>query len=390
MKSNKIVKKNLAIITTHPQYYQVPIFQIIAEKKIFNLDVYYASDEGAKISKDTEFNKPVKWDIPLLRNHNYLISKNQKRSTTSFFLSFDKLKNFLLKKKYDAILILGWNNIFYLKSFFIGLFAKIPLILRVETNHNRKIFFIKKIIKNLFLFFFLSKFAYFLYIGKRNKKFYQSYNIENNKLFYAPYSVDNEFYFHNNNDLKFFKKKFNPSNKKIILFVGKIIERKNPIAFLELAFFFKDRKDFLFMMVGDGNLKGYCKKYIANNNLKNVLLVGFQNRKEIRAIYKISYILVVPSKYETWGLVVNEAMACKLPAIVSNACGCTDDLIKNKVTGFIYKEGNFADLKKNFLQLMDNRILYLKIKANLIPYIKKQNFNVTINSLQKILNKYRK
>ena len=38
MKSNKIVKKNLAIITTHPQYYQVPIFQIIAEKKIFNLE----------------------------------------------------------------------------------------------------------------------------------------------------------------------------------------------------------------------------------------------------------------------------------------------------------------------------------------------------------------
>ncbi len=144
------------------------------------------------------------------------------------------------------------------------------------------------------------------------------------------------------------------------------------------------------MIVGEGNLMEYCKNYIANNNLKNVLLVGFQNRKEIRAIYKISYILVVPSKYETWGLVVNEAMACKLPVIVSNACGCTDDLIKNKVTGLIYQEGNFADLKKNFLQLMDNRILYLKIKANLISYIKKQNFNVTINSLQKILNKFRK
>ena len=387
MKSNKIAKKSLAVITTHPQYYQVPIFQIITQKKIFNLDVYYASHEGAKISKDTEFNKPVKWDIPLLRGHNYFISKNQKKSTTSFFLSFDKLKKFLLKKKYDAILILGWNNIFYLKSFFIGLFAKIPLILRVETNHNRKIFFIKKIIKNLFLSFVLGKFTHFLYIGKRNKKFYQSYNIENNKLFYAPYSVDNEFYFHNNKDLKFFKKKFNPTKKKIILFVGKIIERKNPQEFLELAFFFKDRKDLLFMMVGEGNLVSCCKNYISNNNLRNVLLAGFQNRKEIRAIYKISYILVVPSRYETWGLVVNEAMACKLPVIASNACGCTDDLIKNKATGFVYREGNFADLKKKFIQLLDNRNLYSKIKANLIPHIKKQNFNVTINSLQKILNK---
>jgi len=387
MKPDKIGKKNLAVITTNPIYYQVPIFQIINKKNLFNLDVYYASNEGATISKDTEFNRTVRWDIPLLRDHNYIISKNQKRSTTSFFLSFNKLKNFLLKKKYDAILILGWNNIFYLKSFLIAILARIPLILRVETNNNQKIFFIKKIIKKLFLFFFLSKFKYFLYIGKRNKKFYQSYNIKNNQLFYAPYSVDNKFFFHKNRNLEFFKNKFNPARKKIILFVGKIIERKNPQVFLELALFFKDRKDLLFMMVGDGNLMGYCKNYIANNNLNNILLVGFQNRKQIRAIYKISYVLVMPSKYETWGLVINEAMACKLPVIASSACGCVDDLIKNKVTGFVYREGNFEDLKKKFLKLTDNRTLYLKIKSNLITYIKKYNFNVTINSLEKILNK---
>jgi glycosyltransferase involved in cell wall biosynthesis len=387
MQPNKTGKKNLAVITTHPQYYQVPIFQIINQKKIFNLDVFYASDEGATISKDTEFNKTVRWDIPLLKDHNYRISKNQKISTTSFFLSFHKLKNFLLKKKYDAILILGWNNIFYLKSFLIAILARIPLILRVETNHNRKIFFIKRIIKNLFLFFFLSKFKYFLYIGKRNKKFYQSYNIKNNQLFYAPYSVDNKFFFHKDRNLKFFKNKFNPTRKKIILFVGKIIKRKNPQVFLELALFFKDRNDLLFMMVGDGNLMGYCKNYIANNNLNNILLVGFQNRKQIRAIYKISYVLVMPSKYETWGLVINEAMACKLPVIASSSCGCVDDLIKNKVTGFVYREDNFVDLKKKILYLIDNRTIYLKIKSNLITYIKKKNFNVTINSLEKILNK---
>jgi hypothetical protein len=214
MKSNKIVKKNLAIITTHPQYYQVPIFQIIAEKKIFNLDVYYASDEGAKISKDTEFGKPVKWDIPLLRNHNYLISKNQKKHISSFFLSYFNLKKFLAKKNYNAILICGWNNIFYLKSFFLGLFFKIPLILRVETNNSRNISFIKKIVKHFLLYFYLRCFDYFLYIGKKNKNFYKSYNIPNNKLFYAPYSADSNFYFKKNTKLKFFEKKFNPKKKK--------------------------------------------------------------------------------------------------------------------------------------------------------------------------------
>jgi len=387
MKSENIQNKSLAVITTHPQYYQVPIFQTITKKKLFNLDVYYASSEGAKISNCNEFGRVIEWDTPLLKDHNYFISKNQKKHISSFFLSYFNLKKFLVKKNYNAILICGWNNIFYLKSFFLGLFFKIPLILRVETNNNRNIPFIKKIIKYFLLFFYLRCFDYFLYIGKRNKNFYKSYNIPNNKLFYAPYSADSNFYFKKNTKLKFFEKTINPQKKKIILFVGKLIERKNPKAFLDLALTFKNSDDLLFILVGDGNLMSYCKNYIEDNKLQNIKLVGFKNRKEIRDIYKISYLLVMPSKYETWGLVVNEAMACKLPAIVSNSCGCCDDLIKNNFTGFVYKEGNFADLKRKFDKLVNNKILYSKIKSNLIPNIKKHNFDATIISLRKILNK---
>jgi len=380
------LKKNLAVITTHPQLYQVPIFQQIKKKKLFNLDVYYASDEGGKISNCREFGRKIFWDTPLLKGHDYFIARDQKKHISSFFLSFSNLKSFLVKKKYTAILILGWNNVFYLKSFFLAIFLRIPMILRVETNSSGNNSFVKKIIKSLFLFFYLRFFNYFLYIGKRNKKFYQNYNICSNKLFYAPYSADNDFYFKKNNKLKFFEKSFNPQKKKIILFVGKLIERKNPKTFLNLALEFKNNNDLLFILVGDGNLMSYCKNYIEDHNLQNAQLVGFKNRKELRDIYKISYLLVLPSKYETWGLVVNEAMACKLPVIASNSCGCTDDLVKNKITGFVYKEGNFIDLKKKFVQLIKNKNLYLKIKSNLKPYIKKQTFDVTISSLRKILN----
>jgi glycosyltransferase involved in cell wall biosynthesis len=149
---------------------------------------------------------------------------------------------------------------------------------------------------------------------------------------------------------------------------------------------FKNNNDLLFILVGDGNLMSYCKNYINDHNLQNIQLVGFKNRKEIRDIYKISYLLVLPSKYETWGLVVNEAMACKLPAIVSSSCGCADDLIKNFNTGLVYKEGDFLDLKNKFVKLIKNKILYSKIKSNLLLNIKKYNFDVTIKSLTKILN----
>jgi glycosyltransferase involved in cell wall biosynthesis len=386
MKSENLSNKSLAVVTTHPQYYQVPIFQTIKKKKLFNLDVYYASDEGAKISNCNEFGKKIIWDIPLLKGHNYFIAQDQKKHISSFFLSFPDLKKFLVKKKYTAILILGWNNFYYLKSFFLALFLRIPMILRVETNNDKNIFFVKKLIKFILLYFYLRCFNYFLYIGKKNKKFYQYFNIPNNRLFYAPYSVDNDFYF-NKKNLKSFKKKFNPKKKKIVLFVGKLIQRKNPKTFLDLALSFKNNKELLFVLVGDGNLMSYCKNYIKDYNLKNIQLVGFKNRKEIRDIYKISYVLVLPSNYETWGLVVNEAMACKLPAIVSSSCGCANDLVKNFNTGIVYKEGDFLDLKNKLVKLIKNKKLYSKIKSNLFSNIQKQNFDVTLKSLTKILNK---
>ena len=55
--------------------------------------------------------------------------------------------------------------------------------------------------------------------------------------------------------------------------------------------------------------------------------------------------LVLPSDgTETWGLIVNEAMACGTPAIVSTACGCTPDLIVQGETGYSFKLGDVQGL----------------------------------------------
>jgi len=98
MQLKSLSKKSLAVITTHPQYYQVPIFQQIKKKKLFNLDVYYASDEGGKISNYNEFGRKIIWDTLLLKSHDYFIARDQKKHINSFFLSFSNLKKFLAKK----------------------------------------------------------------------------------------------------------------------------------------------------------------------------------------------------------------------------------------------------------------------------------------------------
>ena len=97
------------------------------------------------------------------------------------------------------------------------------------------------------------------------------------------------------------------------------------------------------VFVGDGELDGRLRE-TANQMNAPVSLVGFKNQSELPAIYAAADVLVLPSTQESWGLVVNEAMACGTPAIVSNAVGCADDLIETGDTGYRYRVGDIDSL----------------------------------------------
>jgi glycosyltransferase involved in cell wall biosynthesis len=75
--------------------------------------------------------------------------------------------------------------------------------------------------------------------------------------------------------------------------------------------------------------------------------VGFLNQSEISQAYVAADCLVLPSDAsETWGLVVNEAMASGLPCIVSNACGCLEDLIAPIRPDLSFPVGDIAALER--------------------------------------------
>jgi glycosyltransferase involved in cell wall biosynthesis len=63
-------------------------------------------------------------------------------------------------------------------------------------------------------------------------------------------------------------------------------------------------------------------------------------------VYRMADIFVLPSVYnETWGLAVNESMACTRPAIVSSKVGCAQDLVEHGVTGWTFDPGAAAEQK---------------------------------------------
>ena len=140
--------KKLAIISTHPIQYQIPLFKYLQKRKI-DTHVFFASKFGLKLSYlDPEFLVRYKWDIKskLLEGYKSYFPNTQKNKINDFFLSFDQIEKNLKKKKFDAILILGWNNLHYLRSIYFAYKHDIPIILRVENNLKSKTNIFKKII----------------------------------------------------------------------------------------------------------------------------------------------------------------------------------------------------------------------------------------------------
>jgi glycosyltransferase involved in cell wall biosynthesis len=102
-----------------------------------------------------------------------------------------------------------------------------------------------------------------------------------------------------------------------------------------------------------------------------VIFQGFVNQSGIPSMYRVADCLLLSSDYgETWGLVVNEAMASGLPAIISDRAGCGPDLIRQGETGFTYPFGDVRALAAYMVQLAQNpdsaKAMGAKARANVL------------------------
>ena len=101
------------------------------------------------------------------------------------------------------------------------------------------------------------------------------------------------------------------------------------------------------VVVGDGEFRSELLRLRENLGLReHVLLPGFKQYEELPVYYGLASAFVHASTVEQWGLVVNEAMAARLPVLVSNRCGCAPDLVEEGVNGFTFDPSNERELAR--------------------------------------------
>jgi glycosyltransferase involved in cell wall biosynthesis len=188
----------------------------------------------------------------------------------------------------------------------------------------------------------------FLVIGRANRALYESHGISPARLFDAPYFVDNDRFARDASRWRESRDQLRatlgvPFGATCVLFAGKFERKKHPEHLVEALGGLRRRRPDLKahgLFVGAGVLADELRARASREGLSTTF-AGFMNQTEMPKAYAAADALVLASDYgETWGLVVNEAMACGVPALVSDHAGCGPDLVEAGVTGAQYPFGN--------------------------------------------------
>jgi glycosyltransferase involved in cell wall biosynthesis len=386
---------DLAIVATHPIQYQIPWFQELSKLPEVKLRIYYAllPDKG---QQGAGFGVPFVWDIPMLEGYEWVALANtaRKPSLSKFFGSrTPSIKAVLSQNRPDAVIITGWNAYSLLQALWACMILRIPRIVRGESNALcKRPPWIRLLHRAL-----LSCFDAFLAIGNANQQFYLQNGVESARIFDSKYFVDNHR-IHTGFELAVPKRaalreKWGiPCDRFCFLYVGKLEPKKrifDLLAALRMAM--RTSKDLHLLVVGAGELGDEAKAMSEAGDLP-VSYAGFLNQTELPDAYAAGDCLTLPSDYgETWGLVVNEAMVCGLPAIVSDRVGCGPDLIEQGVTGAIFPFGNVTTLAARLVEMASDRsraqVMGRRARERVSCYSVKETTAGTLRAVEFVLHK---
>lgn len=338
----------IAIILSHPVQYYAPLFATLSKE--IELKVFYAFQPNAEQQGKEGFGRAFQWDIDLLEGYSYeFVANIAVRPSSASYAGCDTPNLGERIEAYGAthVVTFGWHLKMYRQALAYAKSNKIPIAVRGDSQLNPQLAVWKKIIKKLYYPYFLSQYDAFLSVGQRNKEYLKYYGVPEKKIIFSPHAINQAFW---KGQSKQERASF------VFVWVAKFIPKKRPLDVIQafkkmLAEDAKLQEKVLLQMVGSGELLEESMELAKDCN--QIQFLGFKNQTELKEIYTNVDCLILSSDYgETWGLVVNEAFAAGIPAIVSDACGCSEDLIDGK-SGLSYKMGNISALNSALLNMID-------------------------------------
>jgi glycosyltransferase involved in cell wall biosynthesis len=341
-------RKKLAVVSTHPIQYYAPVFRALAGSAMVQPKVFYTwSQTAAGPQFDKGFGSALSWDIPLLDGYEYEFVPNVARNPG--VESFRGIRNPGLMRAIaswdaEALLVYGWNLHSHLQIMRL-MKGRIPVFFRGDSTllDERSLF--RELARKAVLRWVYSHIDMAIAVGQNNADYFSWCGVPPERIAIAPHSIDTRRFADTSQGYEdkaaVWRRELGIGAQELVLvYAGKLIPTKDPGLLLEA--FARLRTPAHLVLFGSGELEGPLKA--RSNGLARVHFLPFQNQSAMPAVYRVGDLFILPSCGETWGLALNEAMACGRAIIASSKVGGARDLIRSGSNGWVFESGNVDDL----------------------------------------------
>jgi glycosyltransferase involved in cell wall biosynthesis len=328
-------KVRLAFVVSHPIQYFVPLYRKLARRHDTDIKVFFTWHAGEEPVEDRGFRQKVVWDIPLTGGYEFERVPNVSScpGPYDFFgLRNPALLDRVMSWRPDVVHLSGWAWYSHLELLYSLHRRRVPTLFfgdshlldggRDGPRSWLKCAVLRKV---------QSWPAGLLVVGSANRAYYERLGVEQTRLFSCPHSIDVGRFAEPAAVLEREAARWRQelgigTERKVLLYAGKFEPKKRPTELMRAVSRLQNSAVVL-VLVGSGELRAEINA-IAAADTARFRVLPFANQSRMPVVYRLADIFVLPSAYgETWGLAVNEALACGRPVIVSDRVGCAADVV---------------------------------------------------------------
>jgi len=337
----------LCVLTEIISPYRIPVFNALARHPEIDLQVIFLAETDPSMRQWRIYSDEARFSYEVLPSWRRRLGQHNILINTSVGTTLERLCP-------DVILCGGYN---YLASWQALRWAKknrVPFLLWSEsTLHDRRNR--HAVVENL-KHAFLDDCSGFVVPGKSAFE-YVSQLTGSENIFLAPNAVDNDLFAARSEAAAIGRTRLRGQlglPERFCLYVGRLVRAKgvNDLLQAYAALEPEIREEVGLVFAGDGPLRAQLEAEARTIFPGSVHFAGFVDRDELPGYYQLADLLVLPTHSDTWGMVVNEAMACGLPIVCSRVAGCAADLVGSN--GMLTTPGEISQLSTALRQISAN------------------------------------
>jgi glycosyltransferase involved in cell wall biosynthesis len=352
----------LTFVMTHPVQYLSPWFRYVTAERCAEIDltVLYGAVPTPE-QQGVGFGTAFSWDVPVTEGHRSVVCAEAPGldfSSDRFFgVDVPDIDARIAATSPDAVIVPGWHSVMQTRALRGCRRRGVPVLYRGDSmlaSGPRGLVWPLWAIKTRLM---LRQFDRYLSVGRKATEYLRAFGVDETLIYHSPHCVDNEWFaaqaaIHRPNRRALREGAGARDDDFVVLFAGKFVGRKRPLDAVRAVAGLGSRA--VLLMAGDGPLADEARGEAARLGVR-LQWRGFLNQSALPEAFAAADALLVPSTWESWGLIVNEALASGVPCVVTSGVAAAADLIAAGASGYTVPVGDVPAMTARLAELRDAR-----------------------------------